>query len=105
MPSNWRELPGNNTVTFAPEGGYGDYQGQSVFTHGVQIGMEAQRARDLRTATDELIRGSPEQSAASPERRLQQRQLRRTPRSGDGADAMCPMSRANRNGSRSTRRS
>jgi len=58
VPSNWRELQGNNnTVTFAPEGGYGDYQGQSVFTHGLQVGMEGSNARDLRTGTNELVRG------------------------------------------------
>jgi beta-barrel assembly-enhancing protease len=55
VPSNWRELQGNNTVTFAPEGGYGDYQGQSVFTHGLQVGMEGSNARDLRTGTNQLV--------------------------------------------------
>jgi hypothetical protein len=57
VPSNWNELPDNNSVTFAPEGGYGSFQGQSVFTHGVQIGVERNESHDLRTATDELISG------------------------------------------------
>ena len=57
VPSNWRELQGNNSVTFAPEGGYGNYQGQSVFTHGLQVGMESSNARNLRTATNQLIQG------------------------------------------------
>jgi Zn-dependent protease with chaperone function len=57
VPSNWRELGGGNSVTFAPEGGYGDYQGQSVFTHGLQVGREETNARDLRTATRQLIQG------------------------------------------------
>ena len=55
VPSNWRELQGDNSVTFAPEGGYGDIQGQSVFTHGLQVGMEGNNARDLRTATTQLM--------------------------------------------------
>ena len=55
VPDNWRELQGNNSVTFAPEGGYGDYQGQSVFTHGLQVGMEQINARNLRQGTNELI--------------------------------------------------
>jgi Zn-dependent protease with chaperone function len=63
VPANWRELPNSNSVTFAPEGGYGDYNGSSVFTHGVQVGLERNEAHDLRTATDELIdslqRGNP----------------------------------------------
>jgi Zn-dependent protease with chaperone function len=55
VPSNWRELPGNSSVTFAPEGAYGNHQGQSVFTHGLQIGVDERGARNLRAATDELI--------------------------------------------------
>lgn len=55
VPSNWRELQGDNSVTFAPEGGYGEVQGQSVFTHGLQVGMEGSNARDLRTATRALM--------------------------------------------------
>ena len=46
---------GYNSVTFAPEGGYGDLQGQSVFTHGLQVGMEGSNARDLRAATTPLM--------------------------------------------------
>lgn len=55
VPSNWQEVQGNNVVTFAPSGGYGDYNGQDVFTHGVQIGVARNESHDLRTATDELI--------------------------------------------------
>ena len=49
VPSNWRELPGNNSVTFAPEGGYGAVNQQSVFTHGVEAGVtrnESARSAD-----------------------------------------------------------
>ena len=55
VPSNWRELQGDNSVTFAPDGGYGDYRGQSVFTHGLQVGVEGSNARNLRNATNQLI--------------------------------------------------
>jgi len=55
VPSNWRELPGSSAVTFAPEGAYGETDGQSVFTHGVEVGSARNEAHDLRTATDELI--------------------------------------------------
>jgi beta-barrel assembly-enhancing protease len=51
VPSNWRELTGNNTVTFAPEGAYG----QGVFTHGVEIGIGRNETHDLQDATDELL--------------------------------------------------
>src|SRR4029079_3445828 len=39
VPSNWQELASNNSVTFAPEGAYGAVNGNSVFTHGVEIGV------------------------------------------------------------------
>ena len=55
VPSNWRELPGNNSVTFAPEGGYGGANGQSVFTHGAEFGVSRNESHDLQTATDELL--------------------------------------------------
>ncbi len=55
VPENWRELPGNNTVTFAPEGAYGDVNGQSTFTHGVEVGAARNESHNLQTATDELI--------------------------------------------------
>jgi hypothetical protein len=55
VPSNWRELPANNSVTFAPEGAYGAVNEQNVFTHGVEAGVARQEAHDLQTATNELV--------------------------------------------------
>jgi hypothetical protein len=55
VPSNWRELPGNGAVTFAPEGGYGEANGQSMFTHGVEIGSARNETHDLQTSTTELL--------------------------------------------------
>jgi hypothetical protein len=55
VPSNWRQLQGNNSVTFAPKGGFGEVQGASVFTHGVEMGVSPAQAPDLRTATDALM--------------------------------------------------
>lgn len=65
VPANWRELSGgNNAVTFAPDGGYGTANGQTVFTHGIEIGEARNEAHDLQRATDELIdslaRGNPQ---------------------------------------------
>lgn len=48
VPSDWRELPGFNAVTFAPEGGYGNAGLKSVFTHGVGIGLAHSDRRSLR---------------------------------------------------------
>ena len=55
VPENWRELPGGSAVTFAPEGAYGDVNGQSTFTHGVEVGAARNESHDLQTATNELI--------------------------------------------------
>jgi beta-barrel assembly-enhancing protease len=55
VPSNWRELRGSNAVTFAPDGAYGNANGQGVFTHGMEIGLVGTETPNVRTATDELI--------------------------------------------------
>ena len=55
VPSNWRELRGRNAVTFAPEGAYGEANGQGVFTHGMEIGLVGTETPNVRTATDEFI--------------------------------------------------
>jgi len=69
VPSNWRELPGSSAVTFAPDGAYGSADGQSVFTHGVEVGVARNETHDVRTATDEFVaglaRGNPNLSRPS----------------------------------------
>jgi hypothetical protein len=55
VPANWREMGDNNTVTFAPDGAFGTIQGQSVFTHGVQVGLSRNESHDLQTASEELV--------------------------------------------------
>jgi hypothetical protein len=55
IPDNWRRLGDSNSIWFAPEGAYGQAQGQSVFTHGVEIGLSRVSSRNLQQATDEFI--------------------------------------------------
>jgi Zn-dependent protease with chaperone function len=55
VPENWRELSDNDSVTFAPEGAYGNYQGQSIFTHGAMVGVVRTQNRDLRGASEEFV--------------------------------------------------
>jgi beta-barrel assembly-enhancing protease len=63
VPSNWREIQSESSVTFAPDGAYGQSNGQSVFTHGVELGVARNETHDLQTSTNELIdslaRGNP----------------------------------------------
>jgi hypothetical protein len=74
VPSNWRELQSQSSVTFAPEGAYGQYKGSNVFTHGVEIGIARNETHDLLTAADELIeslrRGNPQMGQPSSYRSI-----------------------------------
>ncbi|MGB7921960.1 MAG: M48 family metallopeptidase [Pyrinomonadaceae bacterium] len=51
VPENWRELPANDSVWFAPEGAYG----QDVFTHGVNVGITRPQSNDFQQATEEFV--------------------------------------------------
>lgn len=55
IPDNWRELADQGGVWFAPEGAYGSANGQTVYTHGVNVGTTQTRSRNLQQSTDELI--------------------------------------------------
>jgi len=55
VPSNWRELGDNNSVWFAPEGAYGQYQNQVIYTHGVNFGIAQTQNRNLQQATQEFL--------------------------------------------------
>jgi len=65
VPSNWRQVGGGNTVTYAPDGGY--FQGESggsTFTHGIEIGVMRGDRGTLQQSTDQLLqsfaRNNPE---------------------------------------------
>jgi len=55
VPNNWRQFGESNSVWFVPEGAYGQYNGQAVFTHGVNFGVAQTNSRNLQQATNELI--------------------------------------------------
>jgi len=55
VPDNWREISGQESVWFAPNGGYGSTSGQAVYTHGVNIGTAQTNSRNLQQATNEFI--------------------------------------------------
>ena len=56
VPNNWQQVSeGNNSIWFAPQGAYGNYQNQSVFTHGVNVGVYSSQSRNLQQATSEFI--------------------------------------------------
>src|SRR5262245_24093252 len=57
VPANWEQVRGGNTVMFVPDGGYvrGD-NGQSAFTHGMEIGV-TRGDGSLQQQTDQLLQG------------------------------------------------
>jgi hypothetical protein len=64
VPTNWNALSSNNLLRFVPPNAYGEVRGQSVYTHGVEIGVLRAETRDLRRATtallDRLYEANPE---------------------------------------------
>jgi hypothetical protein len=56
VPANWNEISEKGGVTYAPEGGFfrGD-NGQTAFTHGVQIGVMQGGSGNLQRDTEQLL--------------------------------------------------
>ncbi len=57
VPNNWQAVSSNNAVKFVPQNAYGEYEGQTTLTHGVEIGVARASSRDLNQATQSLIDG------------------------------------------------
>lgn len=55
VPANWSAVAANNSVKYVPQNGYGAVGGQTVLTHGVELGVARASSRDLRQATDTLV--------------------------------------------------
>ena len=85
VPANWTELPSNSSIKVVPENGYGQMNGQTVFTHGVEFGIVKAASRDLREATNAWLKavaqGNPELKLNGTQQAVQlsQRQALATP--------------------------
>lgn len=56
VPDNWRELgESNNSVWYVPEGGYGQVQGQTVFTHGINFTIVPAQGQGLQATMNQMI--------------------------------------------------
>jgi hypothetical protein len=51
VPANWTPIAASNAIRVVPENGYGQMNGQTVFTHGIEFGIAQAATRDLREAT------------------------------------------------------
>jgi hypothetical protein len=76
VPDNWREFGDNASVTFAPDGAYGNQDNESIFTHGAMLGIIDVSTSDLQRASDQYISGILQgNSYLSVEGRYQQTRL------------------------------
>ena len=57
VPANWQAISSNNVIRFVPRNAYGQRDGHTVFTHGVEMGLARSSSRDLQRATRELLDG------------------------------------------------
>jgi hypothetical protein len=55
VPSNWTAVSSNSSVKYVPRNGYGEFEGQVVLTHGVELGVARASSRDLEAATETLV--------------------------------------------------
>ncbi len=57
VPSNWQAVTSNSSIKYVPMNAYGDYNGQTTLTHGVELGVARASSRNLDAATQTLIEG------------------------------------------------
>jgi beta-barrel assembly-enhancing protease len=52
VPSDWTSIASKSSIKVVPQNGYGQLNGQTVFSHGVEFGVARAASRDLREATN-----------------------------------------------------
>jgi hypothetical protein len=57
VPDNWTSLASKSAIKVVPQNGYGDLNGQTVFSHGIEFGVAKAASRDLQEATNAWLRG------------------------------------------------
>jgi Zn-dependent protease with chaperone function len=85
VPDNWTSLASASAIKAVPQNGYGQLNGQTAFTHGVEFGVARANSRDLRAATEAWLKtiaqGNPELRVAGEQQviRISQRSALSTP--------------------------
>jgi Zn-dependent protease with chaperone function len=89
VPSNWTPMSTSNAVRIVPENGFGQLNGQTVFSHGIEFGIAQAGTRDLREATITWLKAVAQNN---PELKLagQQQQLRISQRTAIGTPLVNP---------------
>ena len=80
VPTNWTSLASNSSIKVVPQNGYGQLNGQTVFSHGVEFGVTQAASRDLQQATNTWLKAVAQNN---PQLRIagQQRAIRISQRS------------------------
>jgi hypothetical protein len=89
VPSNWTPMSTSNAVRIVPENGFGELNGQTVFSHGIEFGIAQAQTRDLREATITWLKAVAQNN---PELKLagDQQQMKMSQRSAIGTPLVNP---------------
>jgi beta-barrel assembly-enhancing protease len=85
VPSEWTPLASKSSIKVVPQNGYGQVNGQTVFSHGIEFGVTQASSRDLREATNAWLnavaQGNPNLRPAGDQQaiRISQRSAIATP--------------------------
>jgi Zn-dependent protease with chaperone function len=89
VPADWTALASKSSIKVVPQNGYGQLNGQQIFSYGVEFGVTKPASRDLAEATMAFLnaaaQGNPDLKMAGP---LQQ--VRISQRSGVAAQLLSP---------------
>ncbi len=55
VPDNWQALSGSNAVRFAPQGAFGQVNGQQAFLLGVEVGVTDGQGGELQDASEQFV--------------------------------------------------
>jgi Zn-dependent protease with chaperone function len=89
VPANWTTLASKSAIKVVPQNGYGQLNGQTIFSHGVEFGITRAGSRDLREATNAWLKAVAQNN---PDLRLagDQQALRISQRSAIGTPLVNP---------------
>jgi len=71
VPADWTTLPSKSSMKVVPQNGYGQLNGQQVFSYGIEFGIAQAASRDLKEATAAFLnaaaQGNPDLRLAGPQ--------------------------------------
>ena len=78
VPADWTPLASKSSIRVVPQNGYGEVNGQTVFSHGIEFGVSPAGSRDLQEATkawlNAVAQGNPELRLAGAQQALKMSQ-------------------------------